>query len=103
MPVGVVVKVVEFGCCALCRGLVVVAAGGGCPKHAFCHIVAVLGEHVPVCVQLHVVCWEAPGFEVEDEGFAGVSVGEDTVDVANDLGAVLEGGFYRVFDSWLAV
>ena len=55
MPVGVVVKVVEFGGCALCRGLVVVAAGGGCPKHSFRDMDAVLVEHVPVCVQLHTV------------------------------------------------
>ena len=55
MPVGVVVKVIEFGGCALCRGLVVVAAGGWRPKHAFRDMDAVLVEHVPVCVQLHTV------------------------------------------------
>ena len=103
MPVGVVVKIVEFGCCALGLRRVVITAAGGCPKHAFRHIDVVLVEHVPVGVQLHIVGGQAAGFEVEDKRFAGVCVGEDTVDVANNLGAILECGFYWVFDAWFTV
>ena len=103
MPVGVVVKIVQFGGCALGWRCGVSAAGGGGPKHAFRHLDAILGEHVPVGMQLHSINRQSTGFEVEDECFAGVGVGEDTVDVANNLGAVLECGFDWIFDAWLAV
>ena len=57
MPVGVVVKINQFGCCALGLSCGVVAAGGRRPKHALRHIDVVLGEHVPVGVQLHGIGW----------------------------------------------
>lgn len=103
MPVGVVVKIVQFGCCALGLRCGVVSAAGWCPKHAFRHVDVVLVEHVPVCVQLHAVCWQASCFEVEDEYFTSVCVGEDTVDVADYFCVIVESGFYRVFDAGFAV